>query len=504
MATASGAPNIPLPAPLRTSSNLAGDWKRFKGQWTNYKKAAKLNHEEKDCQAAIFLACIGADAYEIYTTLEFANDADRDDPDKLVEAFERHCIGELNEVYERYLFNRRQQEAGETFDVFIGDLRRLVRTCQYGTAEESVIRDRIVLGIHDDATRKKLLQTRKLDLPRAIDICRSAEATTRQLKTITTPDEVHAMDKQPDLRHRSIAYRPRGQSRGPRDKSYGYRTTGVDRSSPSPDRRCRYCDRFHDASKQACPAYNAVCNRCHKRNHFQVCCRSQPRSENKVCELQYDESLLSLDNADNRRVYSNVFVNGHKVRFMLDCGSTVCLLPASELVSIGRYELRPPRSTLRMFDHTILQTVGMLTARVRHPRTQAEFDVDFYVTERDGPVLGIDVCRRLDMLRIVEENICELREHPSRETALPPLMTSSVRLTEAAIFHRYADLFDGSLGLLEGEIHLEVDRDVPPVQMPLRRIPIAMRDREETELMRLQADGVIEPVSDRHRGYLLC
>ena len=59
------AAQIPLPAPLRTASNLAVEWKRFKGQWLNYVKAAKVDREEKDCQAAIFLACIGADAYEI-------------------------------------------------------------------------------------------------------------------------------------------------------------------------------------------------------------------------------------------------------------------------------------------------------------------------------------------------------------------------------------------------------------------------------------------------------
>jgi len=56
------------------------------------------------------------------------------------------------------LFNRRQQEASETFDAFLqGDLRRLVKTCGYSTAEEFIIRDRIVLGIRDDATRKKLV-----------------------------------------------------------------------------------------------------------------------------------------------------------------------------------------------------------------------------------------------------------------------------------------------------------------------------------------------------------
>src|SRR5664279_2265731 len=96
---------IPLPAPLRITSALAVEWKRFRGQWTNYVKAAKVNKEDKDCQAAIFLACIGTDAYDIYTTMEFEREEDRADPDKLIEAFERHCIGELNEVYERKIFH---------------------------------------------------------------------------------------------------------------------------------------------------------------------------------------------------------------------------------------------------------------------------------------------------------------------------------------------------------------------------------------------------------------
>jgi len=61
---------------------------------------------------------------------------------------------------------------------------------------------------------------------------------------------------------------------------------------------------------------------------------------------------------------------------------------------------------LRMFDRTELPTLGVLTAMLKHPRTGKVIDVEIYVTERDDPILGIDVCRRLDMLRIVEENIC--------------------------------------------------------------------------------------------------
>jgi len=146
------------------------DW--LKGQWINYVNAAKVDtavdnavDKEEDCQAAIFLACIGTDAYDVYANMEFAEERDRSDPAKLIEAFERHCVGEINEVYERYVFNGRQQVPGESFDTFVGDLRRLVLTCEYGMVEESAtVRDRIVLGIRDDATRKKLLQSGKFDL----------------------------------------------------------------------------------------------------------------------------------------------------------------------------------------------------------------------------------------------------------------------------------------------------------------------------------------------------
>jgi hypothetical protein len=237
---ASVSSQIPLPAPLRTSANLTLEWRRFKGQWLNYVKAAKVNKEEKDCQAAIFLACIGTDAYHIFTTMEFEAEDDKHDPDKLLDAFERHCIGEINEVYERYVLHRRQQEPGETFDTFVGDLRRLVKSCDYGSMEDSIVRDRIVLGIRDDATRKKLLQTRGLDLAKAIDICRSAEATTRQLKAMTSPDEVQSLRQQPRT-HRSKSRTRRQQFRSHHDQQ---RSPSTDRRQEA-ERCCRFCGRKH-------------------------------------------------------------------------------------------------------------------------------------------------------------------------------------------------------------------------------------------------------------------
>ena len=500
------APHIPLPAPLKTTANLAVEWKRFKGQWINYVKATKISREEKDCQAAIFLACIGTDAYNIYTTLQFDNEADKSDPEKLIDAFEKHCIGEINEVYERYIFHRRQQEPGEPFDTFLGDLRRLAKTCGYGTVEESTIRDRIVLGIRDDATRKKLLQTRTLDLAKAIDICRSSEVTTRQLKDIMSPDELKALKQHSSRSSSQRSSSTRYRHHKSRDQQERNRSPSAERRDIV-QRRCKFCNGTHKPSKDLCKAYGATCACCGKKNHFASTCRS--KQSNDKCDSLMEESLLSLRNVADKRWYMKAQVDGLELNFLLDTGSTANLIPMSALKLLHRRlsDLKPSRSTLSMFDNTKLHTFGILSAQLTHPNAKNGFEADFYVAATETPILGVDACQKLDAVRFVGDDVCEARELPFN--SLPPSTdrqapassprrsaTSTKRtLTEAIILEEYADVFDGRLGLIEGDVHLEVDQNIQPTQMPLRRLPIALHDRVEAELRKLVNDGIIAPVT---------
>jgi len=116
------ATNSRLPEQLRvTGSSVADNWKRFREQWENYELAADLTDTSSQKRAAVFLTCIGNDAYDIFRSLEFETPADRKKIDKVIEAFETFCIGAVNVTYERYVFNKRQQESGERFDVFLGN-----------------------------------------------------------------------------------------------------------------------------------------------------------------------------------------------------------------------------------------------------------------------------------------------------------------------------------------------------------------------------------------------
>ena len=73
----------------------------------------------------------------------------------------------------------------ESIDKYITDLRLTVKTCEYGTMADEMIKDRIVVGVHSDIVRGRLLREKDLCLTKAIDICKAAESSTKQLEKLT-------------------------------------------------------------------------------------------------------------------------------------------------------------------------------------------------------------------------------------------------------------------------------------------------------------------------------
>ena len=113
--------NIPLPSKLELTGNLATNWKKFHRAWNNYEIAARLKDPEnpainKSLRTATLLTCIGSDALDVYEGLEFDSEGDKQDIDIVLQKVQRYCIGETNEIYERYRFNKRDQEPNESLD----------------------------------------------------------------------------------------------------------------------------------------------------------------------------------------------------------------------------------------------------------------------------------------------------------------------------------------------------------------------------------------------------
>ena len=153
--------------------NVADNWERFKDQWENYERAADLSEAGAEKGVAVFLTYLSGEAYATYCSLAHTAD-EKKDIAKIIAALETFYIGSVNVTYQRYLFYQCVQEANERFDTFLGEVRRMARSCQFEAMEESMIRDHVVVGVKDDATRHMIPQVRDLTLRKAIDICKAS------------------------------------------------------------------------------------------------------------------------------------------------------------------------------------------------------------------------------------------------------------------------------------------------------------------------------------------
>ena len=97
---------------------------------------------------------------------------DKYDIDIVITKFKVYCIGQRNETFERYKFNMRVQQEGETVDTYVTALKTLAKTCNFGQLQDDLLKDRIAIAIKDNATRKRLLSMRKLAQKDCIDMCR--------------------------------------------------------------------------------------------------------------------------------------------------------------------------------------------------------------------------------------------------------------------------------------------------------------------------------------------
>ena len=148
----------PQPLDLRNSGEIAENWKLWKEKYTNYFVISRLQQESEQYQLAMFKHAIGDDGLKVIKTFSYTTEENVNDWRVVMSKLEKHCIGEVNEIHERYCFNRRDKLPTESVDNFVAELKTLEKTCNFCEClRDSLIRDRIVLGIKNEQTTKKLL-----------------------------------------------------------------------------------------------------------------------------------------------------------------------------------------------------------------------------------------------------------------------------------------------------------------------------------------------------------
>jgi hypothetical protein len=138
----------------------------------------------EDKKVAELLSAIGVDTFRILKSLTFPTKPKDKPLEDIVTVLTDHFRPSANPVAERYKFNKRIQQQGESASSYVLELKMLSQTCNYGSHLQDALRDRFISGLRDDKLQKQLINTEGLTFEQAVKTATSWELADEHVKTV--------------------------------------------------------------------------------------------------------------------------------------------------------------------------------------------------------------------------------------------------------------------------------------------------------------------------------
>ncbi|GBO41607.1 Transposon Ty3-G Gag-Pol polyprotein [Araneus ventricosus] len=478
------------PRGLNFNGNMADNWRRFKQLFEIYLIASGNEAKSSEVKVAILLNAAGEEAVEVFNTFNLSAE-DRKDFDKVVNHFEKFTTPKRNVVVERFIFNQRCQEEGETFDVFVMDLKKLVKSCEFGDQSDSVVRDRIVLGVGDASLQERMLRESDLSLERAIDLGKTAELSKIRAQTVQGQNVDF-------VGRRSGAQKPLSS----REANWSNKDGTVNKSCQNGEKArmfssCWKCNRKHVKGK--CPAYGKRCHSCNNLNHFSVVCRykdvkdvvvdeSEDNGDYYVNSINVHHIVKCIESASTLKEWNKtLIIEGQPVTLKLDTGAEVNVLPLSIFnLFKSQSKMRKCNVVLKAFGGATIKPVGSISLNCSVDNLNCVIDFIIVANPQVRPLLGINECVKLDLIHFVNDI-----EIPNKNK-LDQYMNMAFSSKDEFIQNN-VELFEG-VGKFKGTCKINIKNDATPVVRPPRRVPLTVKPKLELKLKELEAQGIIAKV----------
>ena len=279
------------------------------------------------------------------------------------------------------------------------------------------------------------------------------------------------------------------------------------RDQPSSRQPCYRCGRSNHEAKD-CRFADATCHHCGKKGHIAPACKTKkqqtqsrtagrrpphratwvdvggadaddvPRTHSRE---QEDLQLFTVGKRSSRPIVIEPQVNGKTLPMEIDTGAAVALI--SESVQKREYPsavLRPSDVTLRTYTDERMDVLGEIWVDVAYESQKKTLPL--VVVAGSGPTLfGRNW---LEHLQVNWRRVLSVTTAPSTEDKLQVLLK------------KYHQVFSDELGTIRDiKATLQVRPEVQPKFCKARTVPYSLRPAVEQELERLEASGILEPVS---------
>ena len=229
---------------------------------------------------------------------------------------------------ERYKFNKRDRQPGESIPFYVTVLKRLSEHCDFGVALEDMIRVRLVCGVRSPKIQQNLLAETQLSFDRALKIASAMERAEKNVFNIEGSSGLEKMEGLNKVQEKRDKFEEMGRKKG---------------------EECFRCGVNHFQSK--CSFKNARCHNCTKIGHIARKCqksrgidnRKTFQNSNHVLEEESNENSDDLfhiyknANRKSKPLLVKVNLNEHLVELEVDTGASLTVIDSKTLGIIKKW-----------------------------------------------------------------------------------------------------------------------------------------------------------------------
>lgn len=191
------------PEPLSLSGNVRDNWLKFKSEFEDLMIGNEWDQKSDKVKSAKLRNFIGPEGRQRIKALGLDKS---EDYNELIKKLDEWAEPQKNVAIERLKFNSRTQNVGESFDEFSSDLKKLIIHCDYGSLRDEMLRDKIMMGVADQALKEYLFRMAEPTLEKVEKTCKAVEAAKTNVKLAAKSQEevlVQAIHKNPEKEQRS-------------------------------------------------------------------------------------------------------------------------------------------------------------------------------------------------------------------------------------------------------------------------------------------------------------
>lgn len=528
--------NIAPPRPFEyepdSQENYGLKWNNWMRRFDNWMISSGIIANDAR-KIAILISTAGEKIDEVHQT----NRAENETYEGVKTMLEEYFNPRKDTLFETLQFRQISQRNNEPIDEFVQRLRLKAQNCEFGDRLDTGLFLQITAGCKSTSLRSKAIRgtgnANPLTLEDLIRYARAQEASSLQVKAIEETNASTNFKSREDVnsvgqhtnpnawtnpKTNPLEKRPANTSNQGGAHPWGNKHKQQSDKGKENNPKCHNCGYEH--ANRACPARGMTCNNCNKPNHFASVCRSsRPPRENQrkqrnfqtkphrpryntVNQLKTTSPATSTSEFDqtfsvqatrvkiNDLPHASVSLNGTKVLFCIDTGSTVTTIDHDTYQKLmPKPELIKTNSEVFGYPSNLLEIEGSFTSPITCGARQIVGEI-LVIKGQAQSLLSYFHSKALELIRL-PDTIMNTTDHIEKNASTTAAWTTSNNQLKTM----YPEVFSDKLGKLKNvKIKLDIDSSVRPVRQKQRHTPYHIRGKVGEKLIKMEREGVLRRV----------